>query len=100
MTVIRTKEPATSWVRGVDAHLDSSNSYNDADVLGGSGSGGSIYLKAANLVINSGVNISANGGAAAPDMDRGAIQMPPMAVEKVPQLVVVAGYTWKEPHLL
>ena len=56
---------------GVDAHLDSSNSYNDADVLGGSGSGGSIYLKAANLVINSGVNISANGGAAAPDIDRG-----------------------------
>ena len=40
-------------------------------MLGGSGSGGSIYLKAANLVINSGVNITANGGAAAPDMDRG-----------------------------
>jgi hypothetical protein len=56
---------------GVDAHLESSNSYNDAHVLGGSGSGGSIYLKAANLVINSGVNITANGGAAAPDMDRG-----------------------------
>ena len=47
---------------GVDAHLENSNTYNDAHVLGGSGSGGSIYLKAANLVINSGVTISANGG--------------------------------------
>ena len=56
---------------GVDAHLENSNTYNDAHVLGGSGSGGSIYLKAANLVINSGVTISANGGAAAPDIDRG-----------------------------
>jgi hypothetical protein len=32
---------------------------------GGSGSGGAIFLKAPNLVIQSGVNISANGGAGA-----------------------------------
>ena len=57
---------------GADAHLeDSDNTYNDADVLGGSGSGGSIYLKAANLVVNSGVTISANGGNAAPVIDQG-----------------------------
>ena len=40
-------------------------------MLGGSGSGGSVYLKAANLVINSGVTISANGGNAAPFIDQG-----------------------------
>mgnify|MGYP003307593612 CR=1 FL=1 len=38
---------------------------------GGSGSGGSIYLKASNLVINSGVQIQANGGAGATGIDQG-----------------------------
>ena len=56
---------------GVDSHLEDSNTYNDAKMLGGSGSGGSVYLKAANLVINSGVTISANGGNAAPFIDQG-----------------------------
>jgi hypothetical protein len=39
--------------------------------VGGAGSGGSIYLKAADLVINSGVTISANGGKAAPGINTG-----------------------------
>ena len=56
---------------GVDSHLPS-NSYVDAEDVGGGGSGGSIYLKAANLVINNGVNISANGGKAAPVINKGA----------------------------
>ena len=37
----------------------------DAPLMGGSGSGGAIYLKAQNLVINSGVVISADGAAGA-----------------------------------
>ena len=56
---------------GVDPLLEDSNTYNDAHAVGGSGSGGSIYLKAPNLVINSGVTISANGGTAAPVIDQG-----------------------------
>ena len=51
--------------------MEDSNSYNNAHVVGGAGSGGSIYLKANNLVVNSGVTISANGGAAAPGIDQG-----------------------------
>ena len=45
--------------------------YVSADDVGGAGSGGAIYLKAADLVINDGVTISANGGRAAPHIDNG-----------------------------
>ena len=44
---------------------------NEARRSGGSGSGGSIYLKASNIVINSGVQIRANGGAGATGVDTG-----------------------------
>ena len=56
---------------GIDPDLDNSSWQNNGKMVGGAGSGGSIYLKAANLVVNSGVTISANGGAAAPHIDRG-----------------------------
>ena len=86
---------------GADAHLeDSDNTYNDADVLGGSGSGGSIYLKAANLVVNSGVTISANGGNAAPIIDQGGNTVQLTAGAKARQPAVVAVCISKEPlHL-
>ena len=56
---------------GIDNVLNSGAGV-DAEDVGGAGSGGSIYLKAANLVINDGVTISANGGKAVPFIDNGA----------------------------
>ena len=57
---------------GIDSTLSSATSDRfDANEVGGAGSGGSIYLKAANLVINAGVNISTNGGQAVPGINTG-----------------------------
>ena len=57
---------------GIDSTLSSATSDRfNANEVGGAGSGGSIYLKAANLVINNGVVISANGGKAAPSINTG-----------------------------
>ena len=57
---------------GIDSSLSSATSDRfNANEVGGAGSGGSIYLKAANLVINDGVVISANGGKAAPGINTG-----------------------------
>jgi hypothetical protein len=57
---------------GIDSSLSSATSDRfNANEVGGAGSGGSIYLKAADLVINSGVTISANGGKAAPAINTG-----------------------------
>jgi len=63
---------------GIDPYLDATTDshgegpqQNTAIQLGGAGSGGGVYLKAANLVINAGVKISANGGRAAPFIERG-----------------------------
>ncbi|MFP6886841.1 MAG: GLEYA domain-containing protein, partial [Opitutales bacterium] len=44
---------------------------NEAQRSGGSGSGGAIYLKGDNVVINAGVTISANGGAGATGITNG-----------------------------
>ena len=64
---------------GIDPHLEDSNTYNDAHVVGGAGSGGSVYLKAANLVINSGVTISANGEVRLLLLIGAGTPVPPMA---------------------
>ena len=42
------------------------DSTNDAAKSGAGGSGGAVYLKASDLVINSGVSIRADGGPGAP----------------------------------
>jgi hypothetical protein len=46
--------------------MGNSDSTNDAAKSGAGGSGGSVYLKASDLVINSGVSIRADGGSGAP----------------------------------
>jgi hypothetical protein len=57
---------------GIDSTLSSATSERfNANEVGGAGSGGSIYLKAANLVVNNDVTISANGGKAAPGINTG-----------------------------
>ena len=46
--------------------MGNSDSTNDAAKSGAGGSGGAVYLKASDLVINSGVSIRADGGPGAP----------------------------------
>ena len=55
---------------GIDSTLNNTTSDRfNSDEVGAAGSGGAIYLKAANLVINNGVKISANGGKSAPSIN-------------------------------
>jgi hypothetical protein len=55
---------------GIDSTLSSATSDRfNANEVGGAGSGGAIYLKAANLVINNNVKISANGGKTPPGIN-------------------------------
>jgi hypothetical protein len=49
-----------------NAGMGNSDSTNDAAKSGAGGSGGAVYLKASDLVINSGVSIRADGGPGAP----------------------------------
>ena len=66
--------------------------------MGAAGSGGSIYLKADNLVINSGVSISADGGPAVPWISAGGNADATDGGGQGQPLEVVAVSTWKAQH--
>ena len=74
--------------------------WNEARRSGGSGSGGAIYLKGDNVIINAGVKISASGGLPAlenRELLPVVIPMLPMAEERVLPVVVVEECIWKPP---